>query len=62
MSSPTDITPWQLRKAARWALRLGALLDKAAEDGVMPIYMGFDLDWLAGRFEEAADRLEESNV
>jgi len=58
----TDITPEQLRKAARWAWRLDALLTKACDDGVMPLMVGFDLDYLAVRFKEAAKQLEESNA
>jgi len=58
----TDITPEQLRKAARWAWRLDALLDKAQQDNVMPLMVGFDLDYLAAQFKVAAKRLEDKNA
>ncbi len=57
MKIRTDITPQQLRNAAETALNLDEFLDKCGRDGVLSL-MGFDLDWLAGKFDEAAERLE----
>jgi hypothetical protein len=53
----TNITPQQLREAAEAALQLDEFLDKCGQDGVLSL-MGFDLDWLARKFDEAADRLD----
>lgn len=56
MKTKTDITPQQLRDAAEIALKLDEFLDKCGQDGVLNL-MGFDLPWLAEKFEEAADKL-----
>ena len=56
MKIKTDITPEQLREAAEAARNLDEFLDKCGRDGVLSL-MGFDLDWLADKFDEAADRL-----
>jgi len=53
----TDITPQQLREAAEMALKLDEFLDKCNREGVLAL-MGFDLDFLANRFENAVRRVE----
>ena len=52
----SDITPRQLREAADSARNLDEFLDKCCRDGVLDL-MGFDLPWLAEKFDQAADRL-----
>jgi hypothetical protein len=52
----TDITPQQLRAAARAAWKLDAFLERCNRDGVF-FLVGFDLDYLADQFNKAADRL-----
>jgi hypothetical protein len=52
----SDITPQQLREAAEAARNLDEFLDKCGRDGVLDL-MGFDLPWLAEKFDQAADRL-----
>jgi hypothetical protein len=56
-----DITPRQLHNAARQTWKLNDLLDKAMSANVMPLLIGFDLDYLATRLEQAADELERRN-
>lgn len=51
----TTITSQQLREAAEKALQLHEFLDKCNREGVTHL-MAFDLDYLAGQFEAAADR------
>lgn len=53
----TDITPKQLRDAAKTVRELDDFLDKCGRDGVLDL-MGFDLEYLASQFDETAGELE----
>lgn len=47
----------RLRRAAKQALELDELLDACSKERLTPLLIGFDLAYLAGTFEDAADRL-----
>lgn len=55
----SEPTPPQLRAAAKAAWKLDAFLTRCMDAGVMPLMVGFDLDFLAAQFWRAATEIEE---
>lgn len=54
----TSLNPKQLHEAADRARELDELLGECGEANLLPLMIGFDLDYLADQFDTAAVELE----